>query len=101
MSDHGRGVIPPPFFIVAPRRSVRLLDKTRVDRVRERPLSLHPIDHATTRPDHPAVIMAGSGQPVTFAQMDEAANRLAQRSEERRVGKEWVSTCRSRWPPYQ
>src|SRR3546814_18135311 len=21
------------------------------------------------------------------------------RSEERRVGKEWVSTCRSRWPP--
>src|SRR3546814_12619708 len=26
---------------------------------------------------------------------DEAA-----RSEERRVGKEWVSTCRSRWSPY-
>src|SRR3546814_18906580 len=24
----------------------------------------------------------------------------AQRSEERRVGKEWVSTCRSRWAPY-
>src|SRR3546814_233979 len=24
----------------------------------------------------------------------------AQRSEERRVGKEWVSTCRSRWSPY-
>src|SRR3546814_3802038 len=23
-----------------------------------------------------------------------------QRSEERRVGKEWVSTCRSRWSPY-
>src|SRR3546814_13547659 len=23
------------------------------------------------------------------------------RSEERRVGKEWVSTCRSRWSPYQ
>src|SRR3546814_11141973 len=22
------------------------------------------------------------------------------RSEERRVGKEWVSTCRSGWPPY-
>src|SRR3546814_19388255 len=22
------------------------------------------------------------------------------RSEERRVGKEWVSTCRSRWAPY-
>src|SRR3546814_18469096 len=26
---------------------------------------------------------------------------LAQRSEERRVGKECVSTCRSRWSPYQ
>src|SRR3546814_13732619 len=24
----------------------------------------------------------------------------AQRSEERRVGKEWVSKCRSRWSPY-
>src|SRR3546814_19417004 len=33
------------------------------------------------------------------------AERLAvslsgSRSEERRVGKEWVSTCRSRWSPY-
>src|SRR3546814_4578703 len=26
--------------------------------------------------------------------------RLAKRSEERRVGKECVSTCRSRWSPY-
>src|SRR3546814_14738430 len=26
---------------------------------------------------------------------------LAKRSEERRVGKECVSTCRSRWSPYQ
>src|SRR3546814_2482433 len=25
---------------------------------------------------------------------------IASRSEERRVGKEWVSTCRSRWSPY-
>src|SRR3546814_11865837 len=25
---------------------------------------------------------------------------LELRSEERRVGKEWVSTCRSRWSPY-
>src|SRR3546814_14264573 len=28
------------------------------------------------------------------------ALELAQRSEERRVGKECVSTCRSRWSPY-
>src|SRR3546814_427260 len=26
--------------------------------------------------------------------------RSGKRSEERRVGKEWVSTCRSRWSPY-
>src|SRR3546814_15378219 len=26
--------------------------------------------------------------------------RVGQRSEKRRVGKEWVSTCRSRWSPY-
>src|SRR3546814_11169748 len=29
-----------------------------------------------------------------------AAARAAARSEERRVGKECVSTCRSRWSPY-
>src|SRR3546814_408222 len=27
-------------------------------------------------------------------------SRAISRSEERRVGKEWVSTCRSRWSPY-
>src|SRR3546814_8145467 len=27
-------------------------------------------------------------------------NKIANRSEERRVGKECVSTCRSRWSPY-
>src|SRR3546814_16954571 len=30
----------------------------------------------------------------------ESTNRFAIRSEERRVGKECVSTCRSRWVPY-
>src|SRR3546814_12213837 len=28
------------------------------------------------------------------------SNHGLSRSEERRVGKEWVSTCRSRWSPY-
>src|SRR3546814_11299289 len=32
--------------------------------------------------------------------MTDGTRRAAQRSEERRVGKEWVSTCRSRWSPY-
>src|SRR3546814_17934043 len=32
--------------------------------------------------------------------LDRVVERLAQRSEERRVGNECVSTCRSRWSPY-
>src|SRR3546814_4430614 len=31
---------------------------------------------------------------------DEAHKKIEARSEERRVGKECVSTCRSRWSPY-
>ena len=31
---------------------------------------------------------------------DEVMDELLGRSEERRVGKECVSTCRSRWSPY-
>ncbi len=40
-------------------------------------MSLHPKAHAANRPDHPAVIMAGSGQRMTYREMDEAANRFA------------------------
>ena len=38
---------------------------------------MHPITHAQTRPDHPAMIMAGSGQTVTFAEMDIGCGDLA------------------------
>ena len=38
---------------------------------------MHPITHAQTRPDHPAIIMAGSGETVTFGEMDSYANRFA------------------------
>src|SRR3546814_10613321 len=34
------------------------------------------------------------------ARREEAWTQLEKRSEERRVGKECVSTCRSRWSPY-
>ena len=40
-------------------------------------MSLHPIIHAQTRPNDPAVIMAGSGKQMTFGEMDAAANRFA------------------------
>src|SRR3546814_18329102 len=37
-------------------------------------------------------------EPAKIARSDMVGDR--HRSEERRVGKEWVSTCRSRWSPY-
>ena len=37
---------------------------------------------------------------VTHAVQMDATDENALRSEERRVGKECVSTCRSRWSPY-
>src|SRR3546814_13311123 len=37
-------------------------------------------------------------QPLAWAESGDQFNRF--RSEERRVGTEWVSTCRSRWSPY-
>src|SRR3546814_20228457 len=42
----------------------------------------------------------GHEQHVLFFAGDDFG-RGRYRSEERRVGKEWVSPCRSRWSPYQ
>src|SRR3546814_13270184 len=38
--------------------------------------------------------------PLVIGAEDVAKGKPAPRSEERRVGKECVSTCRSRWSPY-
>ncbi|MGD9792829.1 MAG: acyl-CoA synthetase [Acidimicrobiia bacterium] len=38
---------------------------------------MFPGEHAITSPDHPAIVMAASGQIITFAQLDAAANRLS------------------------
>ena len=38
---------------------------------------MHPIQHAKTRPNDPAVIMAGSGATMTFGEMEEESNRFA------------------------
>ncbi len=39
---------------------------------------MYPGAFAETRPDHPAVIMAGSGQTITYRELDDDANRLSQ-----------------------
>ncbi|MBX7514075.1 acyl-CoA synthetase [Qipengyuania sp. GH38] len=39
---------------------------------------MHPITHAQARPDHPAIIMAGTGETVTYGEMDAYANRFTQ-----------------------
>ncbi|MFM7349776.1 MAG: acyl-CoA synthetase [Erythrobacter sp.] len=38
---------------------------------------MHPIANAATRPDHPAVIMTGSGKQMTYGEMEAEANRFA------------------------
>ncbi|MGN6500832.1 MAG: acyl-CoA synthetase [Tsuneonella sp.] len=39
---------------------------------------MHPVNHAQSRPDHPAIIMAATGETMTFGELDAAANRMAQ-----------------------
>ena len=41
-------------------------------------MTMHPIAHAANRPDHPAIIMAGSGKQQTYRELDEASNQFAQ-----------------------
>ncbi|HEY2999196.1 MAG TPA: acyl-CoA synthetase [Acidimicrobiales bacterium] len=43
----------------------------------------YPGAHARTRPDHPAVVMAGSGETVTYRELDERSSRLARLWHER------------------
>src|SRR3546814_17559471 len=61
------------------------------------------IDAATTDPQYPdvhaflAIVFFRNG---LVQEASRELDRFDARSEERRVGKECVSTCRSRWSPY-
>ena len=48
---------------------------------------MHPITHAAARPDRPAIVMAGTGETVTYAGMDAAANRFARLLRARGLGR--------------
>lgn len=38
---------------------------------------MHPYQHARTRPDHPAMVIADTGEQLTYRELDEASNRAA------------------------
>lgn len=38
---------------------------------------MHPCHHAKSHPDKPAIIMGGSGETITFKQLDERSNQIA------------------------
>src|SRR3546814_16125909 len=111
-------------MIRPPPRSTRfdtLFPYTTLFRSRDRPLAVRqvnalPVDRnwsgwGVKSPGHTA---PASGRFSDCSETDrkdsplpppDGANHVSRplgqdRSEERRVGKEWVSTCRSRWSPY-
>ncbi len=38
---------------------------------------MHPYQHATSRPDHPAIVIADTGSVLTYRELDERSNRIA------------------------
>src|SRR3546814_11110840 len=48
----------------------------------------------------PQILDGTSAWSIGMSEPDAGSDVASIRSEERRVGKEWVSTCRSRLPPY-
>ena len=47
---------------------------------------MHPSVHARTHPDKPAIIMAGSGETISFGELDARSNRVAQLLRARGIG---------------
>src|SRR3546814_2026797 len=67
----------------------------------------HPPNHSSSSCAHASIPTTALAQHIPDDRLPGYANALeavftiaSQRSEERRVGKECVRTCRSRWSPY-
>ncbi len=62
---------------------------------------MHPAVYAQTTPDKPAIIMAGSGQTISYAQLDARSNQVAQllRARGMAVG-DVVAICMENHPRY-
>src|SRR3546814_4696939 len=87
------------FFFSSRRRHTSFALVTGVQTCALPILSGYPLAHGRR-----ILLFAGNGQrKLHFARgdgPDQGRPRRRGRSEERRVGKECVSTCRSRWSPY-
>jgi len=60
---------------------------------------MHPSAHARTQPDRPAIIMAGSGETITFAELDRRSNQVAQLLRSRGIGiGDTVALCMENHP---
>jgi fatty-acyl-CoA synthase len=64
-------------------------------------MHFHPTFHAKSNPEKPAVIMAGSGEVMTYAQLDRESNRFAQLFRQRGlVIGDTVALCLENHPSY-
>ncbi|MBX9643109.1 MAG: acyl-CoA synthetase [Novosphingobium sp.] len=60
---------------------------------------MHPSVHARTQPDRAAIIMAGSGETITFAELDRRSNQVAQLLRSRGIGiGDTVALCMENHP---
>src|SRR3546814_15803888 len=85
-------------WILAARAALR--DGGQIDLTGNLPadLTVHYADNTT--PVHGGYSVANNFSAPIYARSNAQGSLLVLRSEERRVGKECVSTCRSRWSPY-
>src|SRR3546814_10729576 len=98
-SCHGfyRLVVVLLFFFSSRRRHTRCALVTGVQTCALPIFDFDPLDATKIWPGIPERKI---GQMVLNRNVDNFFQETEQRSEERRVGKECVSTCRSRWSPY-
>jgi long-chain acyl-CoA synthetase len=60
---------------------------------------MHPSVHARTHPDKPAIIMAASGETITFAELDRRSNQVAQLLRAKGIGiGDTVALCMENHP---
>src|SRR3546814_12027880 len=98
----GGGLVPAELKHAALNRSAAFVPRAcrRAQHERFRAIARGPVGRGRCRISGSALfaMVVVRGAPAYWAR-GAAAAALAGRSEERRVGKEWVRKCRSRWAP--